>query len=258
MWGWFSSIPPGMRLKSPLIAIVFGRIPILPIRIPSYSHHIQLSHAHTHREREIYIYIYRDIYSHHILFVVPFWCTWHASYIAIHPTAEVQDQGQQKAHRLLSAARWWCEGPPWWKSASLDGFKRHLTGIPWKTLTCHRKIHGFRRWWKLFGDLWCCYISYLHSTNLVVLHGFIRFVKVNLLQNLLLKPELLEARLLPRCLPVSDPCAGQGYLADTCDITCHSVETGVAVRPRSIHQWTGWRENLQRNHRFYVFFYQQL
>lgn len=146
------------------------------------------------------------------------------------------------------------KGPPWWKSASLDGFKRHLTGKPWKTLTCHRKIHGFRRWWKLFGDLWCCYISYLHSTNLVVLHGFIRFVKVNLLQNLLLKPELLEARLLPRCLPVSDPCAGQGYLADTCDITCHSVETGVAVRPRSIHQWTGWRENLQRNHRFYVFF----
>ena len=65
---------------------------------------------------------------------------------------------------------------------------------------------------------------YIHSTNLLVLHGFMRFVKVDLLQNLLLKPELLEARLLPRCLPVSDPFPGQGYLADTCDITCHSAK----------------------------------
>ena len=152
------------------IAIVFGRIPIF---FPSEFHHIPTifsSLIHTH----IYIYIY----SHHIpiLFVAPFWCTWHASYIAIHPTVEVQDQGQQKAHRLLSAARWWCEGPPWWKSASLDGFKRHLTGKPWKTLTCHRKIHGFRRWWKLFGDLWCCCISYLYTFD--KLAGFAWFHEV--------------------------------------------------------------------------------
>lgn len=149
------------------------------------------------------------------------------------------------------------KGPPWWKSASLDGFKWHLTGKPWKTLTCHRKIHGFRRWWKLFGDLWCCCISYLHSTNLLVLHGFIRFVKVDLLQNLLLKPELLEARLLPRCLPVSDPFAGQGYLADTCDITCHSAKLAWQSVPEAYINGLVEGKICKEITVFTCFFYQQ-